>query len=408
MGARRVIFVNRFYWPDVPATAQLLTDLAEALAAKSIAVTVITTGTPDTPAAESHRGVAIARLSQRKAHQASLWQRTRHFNRFRCAVRRWLEANLQADDIVVCLTDPPMIATAVAKVATRKGARVIHWIQDVFPEIAANVFGVSLLNVLRGPRDRAWRAANLCVTPGDAMREFVVQRGVAASRVLAIPNWAPAGLAPASKDTVAEWKAKHGLTDRFVVMYSGNLGRAHDFAWAAPLAARFRGDPRFAFVFVGTGPRLPEVQKAVREAGLSNVYYFSSAPRSDLATVLSAGDVHLVSIRQGCENLVFPSKLAGISAVGRPAIVIGPAHNEPARIVQTGDWGRGFAPSDIDGMSQILRHWSQNFVELERLDAKALTASTQSRFELALSAWERILTSDGDSPHAVKTSLAAS
>jgi glycosyltransferase involved in cell wall biosynthesis len=191
-------------------------------------------------------------------------------------------------------------------------------------------------------------------------------------------------------------------------MYSGNLGRAHDFTWVAPLAARFRNAPQIAFVFIGMGSRLIEVQKTVGEAGLSNVHYFPSAPRSDLATVLSAGDVHFVSIRAGCENLVFPSKLAGIAVVGRPAMVIGPTNCEPARIVSSGGWGRGFTTTDIEGMDGALRSWTENPAELEQMNQKALVASTHSRFELALSAWERILNPNGGSPRAVKDFLAAS
>jgi glycosyltransferase involved in cell wall biosynthesis len=408
MPARRVIFVNRFYWPDSPATAQLLTDLAEGLAAQSIPVIVATTGSAPLLEAETQRGVAIARLSERRARHASLWQRARDFLRFRRALRTWLKANLQRGDVLVCLTDPPLIGALAARVAQRKGARVIHWIQDIFPEIAVDVLGLPLLNCLRGSRDAAWRSASLCITPGEAMRDFVIARGISATHTAVIPNWAPAGLAPAAHEAVAIWKCKHGLAEKFIVMYSGNLGRAHDFTWFAPLAKAFREDPRVAFVFVGGGPRLAEVKNAAAEAGLANVHYFPSAPRQDLAAVLSAADVHLVSIRAGCENLVFPSKLAGIAAVGRPAIVIGPANCEPARAVVSGGWGQGFSPADIDAMTQTLRGWMDNASERQSLQENALASSAQNRFELALSAWKRILTDDGDSSRAVNGSLVAS
>ena len=408
MPARRVIFINRFYWPDAPATAQLLTDLAEALAAQSITVIVATTGSSDLPLTETQRGVAITRLSQRRAHQASLWQRAGDFLRFRRALQIWLEANLEREDAVVCLTDPPLIGSLAASIANRKGARVIHWVQDIFPEIAVNVFGLPVLNFFRGSRDAAWRRAGVCVTPGETMRDFVIARGVSPTRTAVIPNWAPIGLAPAAPEAVVLWKAKHSLAEKMVVMYSGNLGRAHDFTWVAPLAKSFREDPRVAFVFVGGGPRLTSVQNAVNEAGLANVHFIPSASRSDLSVVLSAGDAHLVSIRAGCENLVFPSKLAGIAAVGKPAIVIGPAHCEPARVVVAGRWGQGFIPGDVAGMTQTLRAWMDNASELHRLQVNALAASAPNRFELALSAWERILTNDGDSSFAVNGSYAAS
>jgi len=408
MTSRRVIFINRFYWPDSPATAQLLTDLAEALAARSVSVIVVTTGTSKMPAAETHRGVAIVRLSQRQLYPASLWRRMRDCEQFRRGVRAWLEGNLEKEDILVSLTDPPLIGVTVTKMARRKGARMIHWVQDIFPEIAANVFGIPLLNLLRASRDQAWRGASLCVTPGEAMRDFIVARGVPQARTIAIPNWAPVGLAPVSAETVAAWKARHQLADKFVVMYSGNLGRAHDFNWCVPLAETFRNDPRIVFAFVGMGPRLATLEAAVAEAGLANVHFLPPAPRADLAALLSAGDVHVVSIRAGCETLVFPSKLAGISAVGRPTLVIGPTGSEPTRLVTTAGWGRGFSPTDITGMNALLRDWMDHRSMLHALSERALAASPQTQFNLALSAWEQILLANDDSSGAVKLVPAAS
>ena len=60
----RALFLNRFYWPDEPATAQLLTDLAEALAARQVTVVVITShpDNPAVPAEETRRGVHILRV----------------------------------------------------------------------------------------------------------------------------------------------------------------------------------------------------------------------------------------------------------------------------------------------------------------------------------------------------------
>ena len=61
----RVVFLNRFYWPEEPATAQLLTDLAEALAAAGREVVVITSrpGGSDFPRREQQRGVTILRVA---------------------------------------------------------------------------------------------------------------------------------------------------------------------------------------------------------------------------------------------------------------------------------------------------------------------------------------------------------
>ncbi|MEO6995339.1 MAG: glycosyltransferase family 4 protein, partial [Lacunisphaera sp.] len=317
----RVIFINRVYWPSLAATSQLLTDLAEGLAARGWPVHVIAAGHEPGP----HHGVIIHRTGEGDRH-GGLISRARNYIRFISQVRRELETLVQPGDRVVIMTDPPLLGAAVTSVAVKRGAQVIHWTQDIYPEIAAAHFGAlagALLFPLRARRDDAWRAASRCVVLGETMAGTVKRHGVAADRVLTIPNWAPRELhAPASNDERDAQRNMWGFADKFIVAYSGNLGRVHEFKAILRAAELLRDRPDIVFLFLGAGARLVEVRSLAATKRLNNVSILPPAPREKLAASLAGADVQLVTLNPVFAPLVYPSKLAGVLAASRPTIFV--------------------------------------------------------------------------------------
>src|SRR5258708_29345504 len=87
-----------------------------------------------------------------------------------------------------------------------------------------------------------------------------------------------------------------GLEDKFVAMYSGNLGLAHSFDEFLETARRLSHREDIVFLFVGEGPRLDEVKSAKEAEGLSNIQLMKYFPREMLHASLSVADVHLISM----------------------------------------------------------------------------------------------------------------
>jgi glycosyltransferase involved in cell wall biosynthesis len=369
----RVIFVNRFYWPDEPATAQLLTDLAESLAATGIAVTVVTShpGRPGIPPREIHRGVEIIRVRSPRLGRKNLLKRALDFATFIRGARREVARCARPGDTLVAMTDPPLLGAALAGIAKKKALRLIHWVQDVFPEVAMAV-GHRFTSLVLGWRDRAWLAADACVVLGTDMAGQLRARGVPENRIHLCPNWSPRGLTAQPADAAHDLRADWDLVGKFVVLYSGNLGRVHDFSAIVPLAKALIDDPEIVFVFVGDGARRPPLESAVREQRLTNVRFFPAQPRQRLAETLALGDVHLVTLRAGCERLVFPSKLYGITAVGRPVIFIGPRDCEVARTIESQFFGYAFARDAVHELADALTALRANPAQCENLARHAV------------------------------------
>jgi colanic acid biosynthesis glycosyl transferase WcaI len=391
--SRRVIFVNRFYWPDEPATAQLLTDLAESLATAAMTVTVITShpGGEKVPLRETHRGVEIVRVRGSRFGRASLAKRALDFATFILGARRAIAAHAHPGDALVVMTDPPLLGVALAGLAKQKKLRLVHWVQDVFPEVAMTL-GHGFTSVTRGARDRAWRTADVCVTLGEDMASLLRERGVPAQRIHCFPNWAPAGLQPLSPESAAALRQQWGLTGKFVVAYSGNLGRVHDFATIIPLATALHGEPDVAFVFIGDGAQRRPLEDAARTQGLTNIHFCPPQPRERLAVTLALGDVHLITLRPGCERLVFPSKLYGIAAVGRPVLFIGPPDCEVACVIETNGFGSAFAADDVERIAASIREFRDDETKRATFGQAAAEFSSRSgRLHHAATRWLAVL-----------------
>ncbi len=386
-----IVAVNRFYWPEEPATAQLLTDWAEELVRLGHEVTVITShsGDPALPPVETRHGVTIRRVSSTRWGGAG---KIIDFATFQVAALLRLLRTAKPGDRVVALTDPPLLGIGAWLVARCRGACIYHWVQDIYPEIAEALSGHRWLRISRPLRNLAWRRADGCVTLGTDLVDTLTAEGVPAAQVTVVPNWAPAGLVEAAPTVTAARRLAWQLEGKFVVAYSGNLGRVHDLQPLLAVAEEVRAEPRILFALIGSGPQRALLEAEVVRRGLANVRFFPAQPRCDLAATLSAGDVHLVTLHAGCAGLVFPSKLYGIAAVGRPVIFIGPPGCELARLLTQHDFGHAFARNEIAPIAAAIRHLSTDATDRARLAAAAETYSRPHRGPAAAAAtWQRLL-----------------
>jgi colanic acid biosynthesis glycosyl transferase WcaI len=390
--SRRIIFVNRVYWPDESATAQLLTDLAQGLAARGLDIHALVGGR----GSRSHQGVTIHHTGG-EARTGGLVRRSLTYARFLLRARSLVRRLAAPGDVVVIETDPPLLAAALTGPALHRGATVVQWIQDIYPEIVTAHAGSGLapfLEPLRSARDRAWRASAACVVVGADMAPLLESRAVSPGRIRHLPNWAPRELAVApSPEHVATRRADWDITGRFVVAYSGNLGRVHEFETVLDAAERLKAKRGIVFLFAGGGPRAAEVRARAAERRLGNVRFVRSVPREDLPAALAAADVHLVTLRPAFEQLVSPSKLAGVLAAGRPALFVGPPECEAARLLRATGAGLAFVPGDGAGLAEAITGLRDSPPRAAGMAAASRSAYEAGfRFEDLLDRWQTLLT----------------
>lgn len=401
MSSRSVLFINRVYPPAPGATGDLLAVLAEDLAARGWRVTVIA-GRPAGVKArsEERRGVRLEWVGGLPFTRASHWRRALGYLSLYPAML-WRAWRLPRHEVAVFLTDPPLQFLLGSWVRWFKGSRLVHWAQDIYPELAEELGvlrrGGWVGRCLRRLAARALRRFDAVVVIGVCMRERMLARGLAPARVVTIPNWA---------DTVAvqpvprernRLRREWGVTDRFVVMYAGNFGLAHDFAAvldAAAVLQRERAD--VVFVLVGEGPRLKEVQGRAAAEGLINLRFLPPQPGERLAETLAAGDVHLVSMQDALCGLVVPSKIYGVLAAGRPAIFLGPAGSEAARLLNAEDCGTVLPRADGRQLAAAIRRWADDDAARTAAGQRARRAAESGDRAAAVARFDRLLQSVTD------------
>jgi len=368
---KRVFFLNRYFFPDHSATSQILSQLAFHLAASGHNIHVITSqqiyDNPEArlPAQEIQRGVTIHRIAGTHFGRSRLLSRGIDYLSFYWAAWRLLIAMVDRDDTLVTMTDPPLLSILGMSVSRRKGVRLVNWLQDIYPEVATEL-GVPLIKgplnrLLSHVRNSSLHAADTNIVVGECMAEKVSKLGVPANRICIVPNWSDdEQITPIDARTNylrTQWK----LQDKFVIGYSGNLGRAHEFDTVLAASERFKNDSRIVFLFIGGGHRSTDLARRVKTRGLSDRFLFLPYQDNDaLKYSLSVPDVHWVSLRPELEGLIVPSKVYGIAAAGRPIIAITAKNGEIARLVETYRCGIVIEPGNSDELVKAISHLSSD------------------------------------------------
>jgi colanic acid biosynthesis glycosyl transferase WcaI len=363
--SRRIVFVNRYYDPDQSATSQMLTDLAKGLVATGFNVHTICSrqlyGDPGTrlTAEETLFGVHVHRVATTRFGRNHLLGRAMDYASFYVTCAIMLFKLLQRGDVLVAKTDPPLLSVLAAPIARVRRAALINWQQDVFPEVAshlgANPLPRWLDKCLRRLRDASLRAAAMNVVIGGRMSEYLSARGIPASKLCVIENWADGTAIQPKPASASALRARLELADRFVVCYSGNLGRAHEFDTLLDAAEALKEESAFIFLIIGSGAKMEALKRGVATRSLGNFRFLPYQPRDTLEDSLAAGDVHLVSLLPALEGLIVPSKLYGILAAGRPLIFIGDADGDIGRVIHRAQCGRSVAVGDSKNLADSLR-----------------------------------------------------
>ena len=368
----RVCFFNRSYHPDQGATGQLLTDLAEDLARDGHHEVWVVAGPPLLRSAPLGSATApgrggrfpFGREERNGVRILRAWGTALRPGRFAARAANYLSffgssclAGLAVPrpDVVVALTDPPIIGLAALACARRTGARFVYLCQDVFPEVAR------LLGDFRSERvdrllERVTRLliarADRVVAVGETMRErLVAGKNADPGRITVIHNWADcSAIVPGPKRN--PWSLAHGLAEPFVVMHSGNVGLSQDLDVLIDAAARLSAYPDIVVAIVGDGVKRADLEARVRERSLGNVRFLPYQPRDRLAQSFASADLFVVSLARGLAGYIVPSKLYGILASGRPYVAAVEEPSEVAAITRRYQSGLLAEPGDAEGLAR--------------------------------------------------------
>lgn len=394
----RLLVCYHFFHPDDVVSARMFTDLAVEQARRGWDVTALACNRSwhdprvRLPAREAWNGVSIERVFRPP------WDQARPIGRLgnsAWTLPAWFLRTLRLGkfDAIVIGSDPafsPLVAPMLRLAHPR--AALVHWCFDLYPEAivaeGAGKAAAGLAPLARALMGLAYRRFDALVDIGPRMRDRLAGYGSSARQATLVP-WA---LAEAEQPVAVDASARAALFPgaKLALLYSGTMGRAHDFAAFLRLArvCRARSGDAVTLCFAVRGNRAGELRAAVT-ADDTNIRLVDFASEDTLHGRLAAADVHLISLRDDWAGVVVPSKFFASLAVGRPVLYAGPAESEIAHWVTENDLGLHLRDDDHSAGAVADR--------LHRLmdDASALARWRANALAVYRRRWSKQVTNDG-------------
>lgn len=370
--ARRphLLVLNQYYRPGVEATGNLLAELCESLA-DVYDVTVVTGRVRDhegLPSDEVVNGVRVLRTRSTAFDRAQLHLRAINYATYLAdSVIRSL--TLRRPDLVLTLTDPPMIGDVGLVLARRAGAPLVVVSEDVFPEIAVELKRLQnplLVAFLRVMVETYLRRADRIVAIGDTMRVRLEEKGAPVERLRVIENWVDTTrITPQPR--VNDWSRENGLDQSFVVMHSGNVGHAQDVETLVRAATFLRDLVDLRIVVIGFGARHADAMALAARLETGSVRFLGYQAREVLSQSLSSAQLHYLGLSKGLSGFVVPSRTYGILAAGRPVLVSADPECETVRLVESARCGIVVPPGRPELVAGAIRDAYEGRYDLDEM-----------------------------------------
>ena len=370
-----ILLLNEYFPPDTSATAKCAAQVAEALSVNH-RVTVIA-GRPSYDPAERHpryllrrevRGnLAIERVGSTAFPRFQMRRRVSNYlTYFSLAVPRALSL---PSDVVLAMTDPPIEGIAGALVARLSGRPFVYNIRDLYPDMAV---GGSIVRpgsfTARWEAMHRWalRQAARVIVLGEDMRDRIVAKGIDPARVVVSRDGIDISeTVPSAENSVAR-EIRGDF--RFALVHAGNVGFYG--AWQTLISAvRMLENEGVGLVFIGEGAMKAQVE-AMAE-GCRAIRFLPFFPASEVPLVLSAGDMHVVTVKRGLEGVVVPSKLYPTLAAGRPVLGVAPEESDVVRIIRRTGCGIAANPDDPASVADAIRSVLRDPEQLQTMARQA-------------------------------------
>ncbi len=398
---KRVLFVNRSYWPDAEATGQLLTDLCESLVDR-FDVSVLCGQPNSNPTGEAYRkggtqtrrGVTIHRLNHTRFDKRGGWRRAVNLVSFTLAARRWLRmtrggrggsGGVGHYDAIVSETDPFLLPIVVAPHAKRVGAVFIAYLQDIYPDIAIGLGKAKpgfVTDQIRDSLRQAYQTAEQLIVLSPAMRTQLIRWGLPAAKLSVIPNWVDCeAIRPIKRNN--PFRERHGWADSFIVMHSGNMGLSQRLECLVQCVDSHAFPAHAKLVLVGGGAEEGRLREQASRLGRrADVHFLPYQPREKLSESLSAADLHVISVDPRIGGSMMPSKLYGILASATPTLAVADPQSDLSAVISEHRIGRVAPVHDPHGIAQCI-------AEMASLEVSEQSAMQRRARSLAESQYDR-------------------
>lgn len=379
-----LLIYAHYYIPDTASTGQILKELAEGLL-DTFSVTVICVvpsylGTVSEEYKtqkyyfENINGIEVIRVRVPEFTKTNKKSRVKNILAyfFRAI---WATGKVSDIDYVLSVSQPPILGGLLGVYGkVRHQCKFIYQIQDFNPEQIIAV-GYSknkaLINLLKALDKFSCKHSDLIITVGRDLKETLNQRfnGKKVPKATVINNWINEKEIyplPSGHPQVLAFKKKYGLDDKFVIMYSGNIGLYYDLDNLLKVIKKFKPGTKTSdgrevvFAFVGAGSILDKLILYKNEHHMDNVVFIPYQDKKDLIYSLNAGDVHWCVNAKGIKGVSCPSKYYGLAAVAKPVLGVLEKGSEVRCLIEETNGGMLAEPESYEQIETNIQYFLDN------------------------------------------------
>lgn len=409
-----VCVVSELYYPEETSTGRILTQIAEGLASDATVQAVCGQATYSqrgikAPWREERRGVEIHRCWSTTLNKDSLLLRLINAVTLSVSIFVKLLTLLQPGMRVLVVTTPPSLPLIAFLACWIRNAPMSILVHDVYPEVAVAAGLV---------RPRSWlvrridalmsfllRKSDTVIVLGRDMHELIAAKLPAEQhdKIWTIPNWAETDAIRPNDAAGRALLLSFGLGNKFVIQYSGNMGRSHNVEDLVACAERLEHNGRLHFLLIGSGAKKRWLNDTVADRGLDNVTVRDPLRREQLEAGLNACDVSIVTFVEGMAGISVPCRMYNILAAGKPIVAVCDRHSELARVVEEERIGWVVAPGAVETLAALLETLPNRRTELQAMGKRARAAAeAKYRFDVVRTAYGDWLHDRPSQPTAVR------
>ena len=381
---KNLLIYAHYYIPDTASTGQILRELAEGMS-DSFNITIICV-------VPSYLGTIKDKYKTQKYYEEEIngvkvlrirvpeFSKTNKKSRIKNVVSYFMGAmgatfKVGKMDYVFSISQPPILGGLLGVWGKWvKHAKFIYNIQDFNPEqVLAVGYAKSrfITDVMMAFDKFSCKRSDLVITVGRDLVETVEKRfeDKKVPKTVMINNWIDENEIyplPENNERVLAFKKKYGLDNKFVIMYSGNIGLYYDLENLIKVIEKFGTDNRTAdgrevvFAFIGAGTVLDKLVSYVKEHNMDNVKFIPYQDKADLIYSLNAGDVHWCVNAKGIKGVSCPSKYYGLAAAGKPVIGVLESGSEVRCLIEDTHGGLCCEPGEYDQVEKNIRWFIDN------------------------------------------------
>lgn len=301
---------------------------------------------------ETIDGVHVVRVPMYPDHSKSIKRRMLSYASFLLSATILGPLFVRRADLVWIHHPPLTTGIAGFLIAKLMRAPFVYEVHDIWPEtlMSTGMVGESrITRVIRKVCNFLYSRATAVVVTSPGMKRHLVGQGVPAKRIHVVPQWADeAALAPQVRNPA--FGERYGLTGKFNVVFTGNIGVAQGLDTVIEAAKLLADVPDVQFVLVGDGVEL----ESLRAMQFPNVKFIGQVEKSEVRQFLSWADGLLVTLKDDpLFRITIPSKTQTYMLSGRP-ILCGVA-GDAAKVVEEAECGLCFEPEEPAALAYAVR-----------------------------------------------------